>query len=165
MANRKTKPKNDEERITRGTDNVFADLGYPDMASKYFHQRAVLDPLLHGEDKLNGLHGNTQIPKVIGLAREYELTGNPQYRLAAESFMFRDHLPTSVAIYKIGDALRTTLDYDAGMIREGWRRESMESSDLVDEAEAESRVMASFGRVYAAIREGHATEKEKDKCS
>jgi len=82
-------------------------------------------------------------------------------RLAGESFMFRDHLATSIAIYKIGDALRTTLDYDAGMIREDWRRETMESSDLVDEAEAESRVMASFGRVYAAIREGHAAEKEK----
>ena len=76
-----------------GMNEVLADLAadtgekrYLKMAARDFHQHAVLDPLLRGEDKLNGLHGNTQIPKVIGLAREYELTGNPQYRRAAESF-------------------------------------------------------------------------------
>ncbi len=69
-----------------GMNEVLADLGRVDMAEKYFYHRAVLDPLTRGEDKLNGLHGNTQIPKVIGLARLYELTGNSSYRLAAESF-------------------------------------------------------------------------------
>ena len=32
-----------------------------------------------GEDHLNGLHANTQIPEVIGAAREYELTGEQRY--------------------------------------------------------------------------------------
>ena len=76
-----------------GMNEVLADLGadtgdehYLRMASKYFHHATVLDPILHGEDKLNGLHGNTQIPKIIGLAREFELTSLPQYHIAAESF-------------------------------------------------------------------------------
>jgi DUF1680 family protein len=69
-----------------GMNEVLADLGRVDMAEKYFYHRAVLDPMLRGEDRLNGLHANTQIPKVIGLARLYELTGNPQYRQAAEWF-------------------------------------------------------------------------------
>jgi len=76
-----------------GMNEVLADLGadtgeehYLRMAAKYFHHATVLEPMLSGEDKLNGLHGNTQIPKVTGLAREYELTSSPRYRLAAESF-------------------------------------------------------------------------------
>jgi DUF1680 family protein len=76
-----------------GMNEVLADLSsdtadrrYLRMAEKFFHHRPVLDPLFRGEDRLNGLHGNTQIPKVIGLAREYELTGTPSYKVAAESF-------------------------------------------------------------------------------
>ncbi|KQQ01528.1 MULTISPECIES: beta-L-arabinofuranosidase domain-containing protein [unclassified Rathayibacter] len=34
-----------------------------------FSHRALLDPLLAGRDELDGLHANTQIPKVIGYAR------------------------------------------------------------------------------------------------
>ncbi|GGD00792.1 glycoside hydrolase family 127 protein [Aquisalinus flavus] len=40
--------------------------------------KAVLDPLAEGRNNLPGLHANTQIPKVIGLARLYELTGETQ---------------------------------------------------------------------------------------
>jgi DUF1680 family protein len=40
-----------------------------------FNQKKIFDPLAHGQDKLNGLHANTQIPKMIGAARQYELTG------------------------------------------------------------------------------------------
>ncbi|OGV44270.1 MAG: hypothetical protein A2X48_00140 [Lentisphaerae bacterium GWF2_49_21] len=76
-----------------GMNEVLADLTldtgdrkYLIMASRYFHHNTVLDPILRCEDKLNGLHGNTQIPKVVGLAREYELTGDPKYRAAAETF-------------------------------------------------------------------------------
>ncbi|OGV58249.1 MAG: hypothetical protein A2X45_13010 [Lentisphaerae bacterium GWF2_50_93] len=76
-----------------GMNEVLADLTmdtgdkkYLAMASRYFHHNVVLEPILRCEDKLNGLHGNTQIPKVVGLAREYELTGDPKYRAAAETF-------------------------------------------------------------------------------
>lgn len=41
-----------------------------------FHHHAVLDPLIAGRDELAFLHANTQIPKLIGLARHAELTGD-----------------------------------------------------------------------------------------
>jgi len=48
--------------------------------------RAVLDPLTAQQDRLAGLHANTQIPKVIGLARLHELTGDPGQATAARFF-------------------------------------------------------------------------------
>lgn len=76
-----------------GMNEVLADLSsdtgdarYLALAARGFHHDAVLAPMFRGEDRLNGLHGNTQIPKVVGLAREYELTGETRYRTAAESF-------------------------------------------------------------------------------
>ncbi len=51
-----------------------------------FNHQVIFAPLARGEDDLGTLHGNTQIPKIIGAAREYELTGNPTYRTVAESF-------------------------------------------------------------------------------
>ena len=44
--------------------------------SRRFHHKAVLEPLARREDRLQGLHANTQIPKLIGLARRYELTAD-----------------------------------------------------------------------------------------
>ena len=55
------------------------------MAEKIRH-KAVLDPLTAGQDRLEGLHANTQIPKVIGLARLHELTGAPAHAAAARFF-------------------------------------------------------------------------------
>src|SRR5882672_8882436 len=40
-----------------------------------FHDKVVLDSLAHRVDILPGRHSNTQIPKVIGTVRRYELTG------------------------------------------------------------------------------------------
>ena len=51
-----------------------------------FHMNAVLAPLEHQQDRLKGIHANTQIPKVIGLARLYELTGDTTYRTGADFF-------------------------------------------------------------------------------
>jgi uncharacterized protein len=56
------------------------------VVAKRFDHRAVMDPAAQGRDTLTGLHANTQIPKFIGAAREYELTGEPQYRDAALFF-------------------------------------------------------------------------------
>lgn len=47
---------------------------YWEMALKFNHKR-VLDPLSEGQDVLPGKHSNTQIPKIIGMARQYELSG------------------------------------------------------------------------------------------
>jgi len=57
--------------------------------SRKFHHRAVLDPLSRGEDQLQGLHANTQFPKVIGAARRYELTGDAEDKRIAEFFWDR----------------------------------------------------------------------------
>lgn len=55
------------------------------LAERFCH-RAVLEPLAHGRDTLDGLHSNTQIPKFVGFNRLYELTGREEYGAAAEYF-------------------------------------------------------------------------------
>ena len=62
-----------------------ADPRYLRVAQRFDHH-AVMDPAAQGRDTLTGLHANTQIPKFIGAAREYELTGDPYYRDAALFF-------------------------------------------------------------------------------
>ena len=57
--------------------------------SRRFHHKAVLEPLARREDRLQGLHANTQIPKLIGLARRYELTEDAPDKTAAEFFWDR----------------------------------------------------------------------------
>ncbi len=58
-----------------GMNEVLADIHAITGDEKYlrlahrFHHHAVLDPLARREDRLTGLHANTQIPKVIGLQR------------------------------------------------------------------------------------------------
>src|SRR5579884_3127076 len=68
--------------------NLYAVTGNKDdlALSLRFNHRAVLDPLMQGEDHLTGLHANTQIPKVIGAARQYELTGDERLRTLAAFF-------------------------------------------------------------------------------
>jgi DUF1680 family protein len=75
-----------------GMTEVLADLygvtgntNYLQLAEDFNHQK-VIGPLEQGEDRLDGLHANTQIPKIIGIAREYEFTGNPLFLTAAETF-------------------------------------------------------------------------------
>jgi DUF1680 family protein len=54
--------------------------------SRRFNHHFVMDPLASGRDTLTGLHANTQIPKFIGNARQYELTGDKQAHDAALNF-------------------------------------------------------------------------------
>lgn len=49
-------------------------------AAQRFDHAAVFDPLASGQDRLNGLHANTQVPKWVGAAREYKATGTTRYR-------------------------------------------------------------------------------------
>jgi len=56
-----------------------------DVAHRFDHER-FFAPLALGRDELKGLHANTNIPKVVGAARRYELTGEPRYRHIAEYF-------------------------------------------------------------------------------
>jgi len=75
-----------------GMNEIFADVAqltgerkYMDLALRFSHQ-AVLEPLAKGEDKLTGLHANTQIPKVIGFKRIADLTGREDLDKAAKFF-------------------------------------------------------------------------------
>jgi DUF1680 family protein len=54
--------------------------------ARLFDHHAVFDPLARGEDPLDGLHANTQIPKAIGAARDCAATGDPRYCAVAETF-------------------------------------------------------------------------------
>ena len=58
---------------------------YLDLANRFSHTK-IMAPLAAGRDELDGLHANTQIPKLIGAARLYELTGTPRERDAAAFF-------------------------------------------------------------------------------
>lgn len=64
---------------------VSGDAAHLDLAHRY-DQAAFLGPLALGRDNLSYLHGNTQIPKAIGAARRYELTGDETYRRIVEFF-------------------------------------------------------------------------------
>lgn len=61
---------------------------YLKMSERLNHQN-ILNPLSKQQDQLVGLHANTQIPKVVGVMREYELTGNEDYLKTAGYFWDR----------------------------------------------------------------------------
>ncbi len=68
--------------------NLFSLTGnrvYSDLA-KRFYQNSYFNPLVNHKDSLKGQHVNSFIPNVIGVARGYELTGNPKLRTIAEFF-------------------------------------------------------------------------------
>jgi len=64
---------------------VTGDARWQQLAQR-FDRRRILAPLAAGRDELQGLHVNTTIPQIIGAARGYELTGDPELRQAAETF-------------------------------------------------------------------------------
>ncbi len=55
------------------------------LAERFCHRR-VMEPLARGEDVLDGLHANTQVPKFTGFARVHELCGESIHRDAARNF-------------------------------------------------------------------------------
>jgi len=74
--------------MTEVLANLYAVTGDAnDLAlARRFDHKAFLDPLAGRRDELKGLHVNTQVPKVIGAAREYELTGEKYYSDIATYF-------------------------------------------------------------------------------
>lgn len=55
------------------------------LAERFNHD-AILDPLTEGIDDLAGKHANTQIPKVIGAAKLYDINGNEDYQKLTRFF-------------------------------------------------------------------------------
>jgi DUF1680 family protein len=76
-----------------GMNEVLANLAAVTQKERYldaahlFEQPSFLDPLAERRDELQGLHANTNVPKIIGAARMYEVTGDRRYRDIAEYFL------------------------------------------------------------------------------
>ena len=75
-----------------GMNEVLADL-YADTGDKRwlnlshrFDHHAFLDPLKRRENKLAGQHGNTQVPKMLGVLMQYIYTGEKSEGTAADFF-------------------------------------------------------------------------------
>lgn len=75
-----------------GLNETFADVyaitgnrKYLTLAKRFSHM-AILHPLLAKEDKLTGLHANTQIPKVIGFKRIADLDSDRAWDDASQFF-------------------------------------------------------------------------------
>jgi DUF1680 family protein len=75
-----------------GLNEVFADVAAATGDQRYltlarrFSDRRILDPLLLQQDKLTGMHANTQIPKVIGYKRIAEVAQDTAWAKAADFF-------------------------------------------------------------------------------
>lgn len=75
-----------------GLNEVFADVAHFTGKKKYltlafkFSHKAILEPLQNRVDNLNGLHANTQIPKVTGFEKIARVSGNSNYHDAAHFF-------------------------------------------------------------------------------
>lgn len=87
-----------------GLNEVFADIAlisgdprYVKLAQRFTH-RQLITPLSKQHDELDGLHANTQIPKVIGALKVAQLTDNDAWQRAAEFFWQRVTQQRSVSI-------------------------------------------------------------------
>jgi hypothetical protein len=75
-----------------GINEAFANLYALTGQEKYlklamrFNHMDVIGPASRREDNLTGKHANTQIPKFIGAAREYELSGDGALKTASTFF-------------------------------------------------------------------------------
>ena len=76
-----------------GMNEVLVNLAAVTKKDRYlatahlFEQPSFLDPLAARRDELQGLHANTHVPKIIGAARMFEVTGDSHYRRIAEYFL------------------------------------------------------------------------------
>jgi len=76
---------------------ITQDKKYLTLAQRFSHN-VILNPLVAEQDKLTGLHANTQIPKVIGFKRIGDLTANQSWQNAAQFFWKTVHDHRTVAI-------------------------------------------------------------------
>ncbi|WP_137680771.1 glycoside hydrolase family 127 protein [Aurantiacibacter suaedae] len=75
-----------------GMNEIYADLyamtGKPEYRAlaESFSHKALLVPLTREHDHLDGLHANTQVPKVVGFERVAQIGADEGYHAAAEFF-------------------------------------------------------------------------------
>jgi uncharacterized protein len=86
-----------------GMNEVLVDLYFDTGDARWlrladeFDHRAFVEPLARGEDILRGKHGNTQVPKMLGVLARYVATGRPADGAAAAFFWERVALHHSFA--------------------------------------------------------------------
>ncbi|GAB6012973.1 beta-L-arabinofuranosidase domain-containing protein [Viscerimonas tarda] len=107
-----------------GLNETFADVAaitgdekYIRLARRFSHQ-FILAPLLNHEDKLTGMHANTQIPKVIGFKRIADMDGDRQWEEAARYFWERvvNHRSVCIGGNSVSEHFHPTTDF-SGMIK------------------------------------------------
>ena len=93
---------------------------YRALADRFAHEK-ILAPLAEGRDELTGVHGNTNIPKIVGEARRYELEGAARSRAIAEYFWCEVALHRSYATggSTSGEAWRGEPDHLAATLSGG----------------------------------------------
>ncbi|MDE6395160.1 MAG: glycoside hydrolase family 127 protein, partial [Duncaniella sp.] len=64
---------------------ITGDKKYLDTARRFTHH-AIYDNLAKGVDKLDNLHANTQVPKIVGFQRVAEVSGDKEYQQASDFF-------------------------------------------------------------------------------
>jgi len=80
--------RNEFGGINESFYNLYAITGNPESKwlAAFFYHNEMLDPLKDGKDILNKKHANTYIPKLLGLARNYELEGTGDGHQVADFF-------------------------------------------------------------------------------
>ncbi|MCZ0991436.1 glycoside hydrolase family 127 protein [Streptomyces diastatochromogenes] len=109
-----------------GMNDVLADLHaltgdavWLEVAERFTHTR-VFDPLAAGEDRLAGLHANTQIPKMVGAIRLWQEGLPDRYRTIARNFwqIVTDHHSYVIGGNSNGEAFHEP-DVVAGQLSNG----------------------------------------------
>ena len=62
---------------------ISDDERYLKLARQFSHN-IIIEPLLHTEDKLTGLHANTQIPKIIGMLKVANASDDKAWQQGAD---------------------------------------------------------------------------------
>lgn len=85
---RRTMIRNEFGGVNEAFYNLYSITGNPNhkKLAEFFYHEEVIDPLAEKQDDLNGKHANTFIPKVIGEARNYELSANERSKEIAQFF-------------------------------------------------------------------------------
>jgi uncharacterized protein len=121
-----------------GINESFADLyiitkddKYLETAKKLTHKN-FLNPLLQKEDKLTGMHANTQIPKVLGFEKIAELTNNQKLSDAVKYFWNNVSQTRSVAFggNSVSEHFNPVNDF-SGMIKSNEGPETCNSYNML----------------------------------
>ncbi|HEU4995522.1 MAG TPA: beta-L-arabinofuranosidase domain-containing protein [Gemmatimonadaceae bacterium] len=71
--------------VLRELSQVTGERLWSDVAARFDHDR-IFAPLAIGRDELKDVHANTNVPKVLGAARAYEMTGDDRMRAIVDFF-------------------------------------------------------------------------------